>query len=264
MASQNRYGRLIEKIFLSHYKKGAKEISFKREEMIAQASRLKIALPKNLGDVIYSFRYRTALPEAIQRRAPEGKVWLIKAAGRGLYKFVAVKDVPLTPNPLLSETKILDATPGIVARYAMSDEQGLLAKIRYNRLIDIFTGVTSYSLQNHLRTTVPDVGQIETDELYIGVDSKGAHHIFPVQAKGGTDKLSMVQIEQDYSLCSHKFPGLICKPIAVQFIDQSLIALFSFEESLEGLKVGSEKHYRLVAKQDLTDEELNSYKLRIE
>jgi len=49
------------------------------------------------------------------------------------------------PNPLLSETKIPDATPGIIDMYALTDEQALLAKVRYNRLVDVFTGVTCYS-----------------------------------------------------------------------------------------------------------------------
>lgn len=52
--------------------------------------------------------------------------------------------------------------------------------------------------------------------------------MFPVQAKGGKDKLSIVQIEQDHALCAHKFPNL-CRPIAAQFIHQDLIALFDFE-----------------------------------
>ena len=68
---------------------------------------------------------------------------------------------------MLVETKIPDATPGVISRYAINDEQGLLAKLRYNRLIDIFTGLTCYSLQNHLRTTVPELGQVETDEIYL-------------------------------------------------------------------------------------------------
>ena len=61
---------------------------------------------------------------------------------------------------MLVQAKVPDATPGIVAQYALSDEQALLARVRYNRLIDIFTGVTCYSLQNHLRTTVIEMGQI--------------------------------------------------------------------------------------------------------
>ena len=45
-----------------------------------------------------------------------------------------------------------DSTPGVIS-YALSDEQSLLATVRYNRLIDVFTGLTCYSLQNHLRTS---------------------------------------------------------------------------------------------------------------
>ncbi len=59
---------------------------------------------------------------------------------------------------------------------SFTDEQALLATVRYNRLTDIFTGVTCYSLQNHLRTTVRGVGQVETDELYVGVDRLGKHY----------------------------------------------------------------------------------------
>ena len=54
---------------------------------------------------------------------------------------------------MLATTKIPDGTPSIVRKYSISDEQALLAIVRYNRLIDIFLGVTCYSLQNHLRTT---------------------------------------------------------------------------------------------------------------
>ncbi len=41
--------------------------------------------------------------------------------------------------------KVPDATPGLVTKYALDDEQGLLARLRYNRLIDIFTGLVCYS-----------------------------------------------------------------------------------------------------------------------
>ena len=44
----------------------------------------------------------------------------------------------------------------------------------------------SSALQNHLRTTVAGMGQVETDEIYVGVDRSGSHYVVPVQAKGGT------------------------------------------------------------------------------
>ncbi len=145
----------------------------------------------------------------------------------------------------------------------MNDEQALLAKVRYNRLIDIFTGLTCYSIQNHLRTTVPDMGQVETDEIYIGLDKRGVHYILPVQANGGSDKLGVVQIEQDFAVGSSKFPNLICKPIAAQFMANGAIALFEFELTEQGIAITTEKHYHLVGSDELSQEELEIYKTRI-
>ncbi len=260
MTDTSRYGQIIEHIFLSGHKEGATEVDFTRDEIESAAKALKIALPKNLGDVLYSFRYRRELPKSISDRAPEGKVWIIRPVGRAKYRFVAVSTAQVEPNELMSAIKVPDATPGLITRWALSDEQALLAKLRYNRLIDIFSGVTCYSLQNHLRTSVPAMGQVETDEVYIGVDRRGAQYVFPVQAKGGSDKLSIVQIEQDFAMCADKFPHLVCKPIAAQFVGDDLIALFDFEENPEqGVSIQSEKHYRLVPEGDLSDEEIRAY-----
>ena len=130
---------------------------------------------------------------------------------QGAYRFALIKTVNITPNINLAEIKIPDATPGIVEKYSQGDdEQALLAKFRYNRLIDIFSGATCYSLQNHLRTTVDGLGQVETDEIYVGIDRYGAHYVFPVQAKTKKDKIGIVQIEQDMALCEQRFPEPIC------------------------------------------------------
>ena len=115
------------------------------------------------------------------------------------------------PNAHLAVVKIPDSTPGIIAKYVLSSEQALLAKVRYNRLIDLFTGIVCYSLQNHLRTTVENLGQVETDEIYLGIDQSGLQYVIPVEAKGGADRPSVVQNEfQDLALCKEKFPDLNC------------------------------------------------------
>lgn len=258
----NRYAKILEAIFRKRFKPGATEIEFERAEFSQAADKLGIALPKNLGDVLYSFRYRTLLPKSITSKAPKGYEWIIRPAGKGKYKLVAVKQANISPSHVLAETKIPDATPGVIAKYSMNDEQSLLAKLRYNRLVDIFTSLTCYSLQNHLRTTLHDGSQIETDEIYIGLDKRGAHYVLPVQAKGGKDRIGVVQIEQDIEMCALKFPRLICRAIAAQFMEDNLIALFEFEESKEGIKVASEKHYRLVKPDELSPEELQSYSMR--
>jgi len=260
---QNRYTSIIERIFHSKYRAGIKQVTFQREDIVQAAEELKIKLPKNLGDVVYSFRYRVELPESIRSKAGKGQMWVIRPAGRAKYRFDLVPDKPLIPNSSLAVTKVPDSTPGIIAKYALSDEQALLAKVRYNRLVDIFTGVTCYSLQNHLRTTVPNMGQVETDELYVGVDKKGIHYVFPVQAKGGKDKLSIVQIEQDVAVCRTKFKSLICRALAAQFMQEDVIAMFEFEEGDDGLSITSEKHYKLVPPEEVTETDLATYQTRL-
>jgi hypothetical protein len=257
---RRRYAQIMERIFLSHYSEGARRVEFEREDIVRAAAELDIPLPKNLGDVVYSFRYRAELPKSIRSRAPEGETWIIRPAGKARYRFVTAPMASIRPNNLLAETKVPDSTPGVISMYALNDEQALLAKLRYNRLIDIFTGVSCYSLQSHLRTTVPELGQVETDEVYVGVDRHGAHYVFPVQAKGGADALNVVQIEQDIALCAAKFPDLACRPIGAQFMSGSVIALFEFADDGSRIVIVDEKHYRLVPPEELTSDDLARYR----
>ncbi len=170
----------------------------------------------------------------------------------------------IVPNSMVAETKVPESSTGVVGMYALNDAQVLLAKLRYNRLVDIFTGVISYSLQTHLRTTVPNFGEVETDEIYVGVDKRGAHHVFPVQARGRNDVISVLQIERDMALCKAKFPALVCRPIAAQLMADDLIALFELEESEQGIVISSERHYRLVPGEDVTEDDLKLYRRRQE
>ena len=256
----NRYVRIIERIFRAKYREGDLEVPFQRPDIERAAAKLKIQLPKNIGDLLYSFRFRTQLPSSILAKAPPGKSWIIRLVGKARYCFVANVLTTVSPRLDMAATKIPDATPGIIEKYALSDEQALLAKLRYNRMVDTFTGVTCYSLQSHLRTTAPGVGQVETDEIYIGVDRKGAQYVFPVQAKGGRDRQSVVQIEQDMAICASKFPHLICRPLAAQFMADEVIALFEFGTQGQQIAVLSEKHYKLVPPEEVTAEDLAAYR----
>jgi hypothetical protein len=263
MSKGKMYTPIIEAIFQAKYKKGAREVDFAREDIVRFAKKFKIAIPKNLGDLVYSFRYRKDMPAVIQSAAGEGETWIIQSAGRSKYCFVLEKHQSLLPNENLVVTKVPDSTPGVIAKYALSDEQALLAKLRYNRLVDIFTGVTCYSLQNHLRTSVSGIGQIETDEIYIGVDKKGAHYVIPVQAKGGRDRLNTQQIRQDIALCVEKFPSLVPRSLGAQFMPDGVIAMFEFEKTEDGVRIVSEKHYKLVPPDEVTEDDLRQYRDRL-
>ncbi len=261
----NRYSAIIGNIFNSHYRRGTKQFEFSRDEFVETARSLDIALPKNLGDTIYSFRFRTALPPDILSTAPKGMEWVIELAGRALYRFRLTKLANIVPNPSMIAIKIPDATPEIIVAYAFSDEQALLAKVRYNRLVDTFLGLTTYSLQNHLRTTVKAMGdsQIEIDEIYVGVNKHGEQFALPVQAKGGNDRLSVVQTSQDLACCREKFPGLTCRPISAQFMSDEVIAMFELALDGEDVKLVEEKHYRLVPADKIGVADLKLYSKRL-
>lgn len=259
-AAQNRYATLIEKIFFDHYTKGAKEFAFVRPEMKQAAKDLDIVLPDNLGDVLYSLRFRTPMPSKILDTQPAGYEWIIELAGRAKYLFRLAKKSRIVPNPSLATIRIPDSTPEIIAAYALDDEQALLAKVRYNRLIDIFLGLTTFSLQNHLRTTVKSIGQIEIDELYVGIDKFGCHYVIPVQAKGGTDQISIVQTTQDMRWCAGKFPTLRCRPISAQFVTSEQIALFELTVEDGEIRVVEERHYKLVPAAELDRKEVTAYR----
>jgi hypothetical protein len=255
----NLYRDIIESIFFKHYVQGATELPFEREEIVEAATSLGGKRPKNLGDVIYSLRYRVDFPERVAATAAEGTEWAIVGGGLAKYAFKQVPFHRLIPRTDLFSIKIPDATPEIIVSYALDDEQALLAKVRYNRLVDIFLGIATYSLQNHLRTSVKGVGQIEIDEVYVGVDRNGRHFIVPVQAKGGRDKHGVVQTLQDLQFCAEKYPSLICRCISAQFMANNRIAMFELTLQDETVKIVEEKHYQLVASSEITSEDLLRY-----
>jgi hypothetical protein len=259
---QNRYQAIIERVFRDHYVRNVAEFEFTRDEFVAIAISLKIVLPKNVGDVIYSFRYRNELPEAIRKTAAKDLEWIIEGAGRARYRFKQVRLNRIVPREELLTIKVPDATPEIIAAYALSDEQALLARVRYNRLIDIFLGITAFSLQNHLRTTVKNVGQIEIDEIYVGLDRDGRQFVVPVQAKGGNDRHGVVQTQQDIFCCAEKFPNLICRAVSAQFMTEERIALFELTVQSGDIKVVDERHYQLVPASSISSKDLQQYAQR--
>jgi hypothetical protein len=258
-----RYVQIIEAVFHRYWKKGKTEFAFERSELEQVCEQLGIKPPKNLGDVIYTFRYRKALPKSILETQPSDRAWLILGDGDAKYRFRLNKLTHIKPTNGLLVRKIPDATPEIISGYALTDEQALLAKVRYNRLIDIFLGVTAYSLQNHLRTKIPNYGQIEIDELYVGLDSRGAQYIVPVQAKGGSDILGVIQTIQDVTFCQteKRYANCIPRAVSAQFLTDDTIALFETTFDGDEVSIVRERHYKLTQSDAITASDLKQYKM---
>ena len=141
--SLNRYQALIEKVFFDHFEAGMTDFEFLREELEEGAATLGFDRVKNIGDVPYSFRYRNKLPGSILNTQSDGREWIIEGAGKGRYRFRLVRQTRIAPRTDKVIIDIPDATPEVIRAYALDDEQALLAIVRYNRLIDIFLGLTT-------------------------------------------------------------------------------------------------------------------------
>jgi hypothetical protein len=254
------YDLIIGQIWADHYREGEQTFEFTRREIVAAKDIHAPDLDLNPGDVVYTFRFRRPLPSHILATQPDGLEWIIEGAGRSVYRFRLVPATRIEPNPALATIGIPDATPELIRLYALDDEQALLAIVRYNRLIDTFLGLTTYSLQNHLRTTVKGIGQIEIDELYIGLDKRGCHYVIPVQAKGGKDQIGVVQTTQDIRYVEQKFPGLRCRAIAAQFMADDVVALFELTLQNDQVKVLEERHYKLMPADRIDRAAISSYR----
>jgi hypothetical protein len=106
------------------------------------------------------------------------------------------------------------------------------------------------------------MGQIEIDELYVGVSRNGQQFVIPVQAKGGSDQLSVVQTRQDLACCREKFPKLTCRCISAQFMTGDIIALFELALDDGDIGIVEERHYRLVPRDEITSADLEAYSAR--
>ncbi len=235
---------------------------FSRDEFVDVAKSLRIALPENLDDTIYSLPHRIALPREIAATASKGVQWRIEPAGKGVYRFRLGTLIRIVPRPDRIAIKIPDATPEIIASSGLSDEQELLAKVRYNRLVDIFLDIATFPLRNHLRTTASDVDQIDMGDIYGGVNRYGQQFVIPVQAKCATDQLGVTRTRQDIACYAEKFPRLTCRLVSAQFIASGAIALFELTLDGDDVKIVEEKHYRLVPLDEIGDQDLKSYSRR--
>ncbi len=187
----------------------------------------------------------------------------MKTKGRLLRKKLGYKSsAVIRPNPWLVTNRIFDETPRYVGGRGILDQARLLTVLRHNRLVNLFLGLSTYSHTINHRMLMRGIGQIEIDEVYVGVDRAGRQFVVPVQAKGGNDKLSAVQARQDIMCCASKFPALICRAISAQFMEGDLIALFELTLEDGMIKVADEAHYRLVPADQISREELKAYAQR--
>jgi hypothetical protein len=223
----------------------ADEVFFSTNDVRRTIADLEVEIG-NPFDIPYTYRTnRRDLPLSILQSGN----WSIEAvSGKGNYVFRRLSRSPYIDIPEdLATTEILDGTPGIVLKYQKSDEQALLARVRYNRLIDIFTGLAAFHLQGHFRTTV-NGSQVEIDDLYIGVDTEGNGYLLPIEAKSVGEHLGVSQITGMVKFARERYPTLPLRPIGlIVMLDESLMFLeFNTAEDSNEVRTERYKRYKLV------------------
>jgi hypothetical protein len=208
------------------------------------------ARTKNIPDIKYTYDARKDFPAAI---AATGH-WAIIGRGKGLYRFITLPqnnliripaDLPSVGPPL----RVQDTTPTLVNAVLGNDEQATMTRVRYNRTLDDFTGLTTYHVQGHERTTV-SAGQIEVDEVYVGAQSAmaTAGEVIPISAKGGNDYLSYTQALNLnlYAAEKQKYSGFGRRPIGVAKARDGAVYVLEFSTDLDIRQIRIVKHTRYV------------------
>ena len=65
---------------------------------------------------------------------------------------------------------------------------------------------------------------------------------------------------QDVRFAEQKYPGMRCRAIAAQFIDNGVVALFELTLQDGDVKVVDERHYKLVPHSDLDASAIRNYR----
>jgi hypothetical protein len=114
-AKASIYATVIERLFFRGYSPGVESVEFERADLAATAEQSGLNAAKNLGDLLYSFKYRWDLPDQIRQTAPEGREWRLVTAGRAGYRFMLGSAFRIIPDSAISPIEIFDAMPGIIA-----------------------------------------------------------------------------------------------------------------------------------------------------
>lgn len=241
------YDQVIIELFQSLYKKGATQLPFFKSDIERVATDLRLSI-RNLPDITYTYRSgRSPLPAEILKYG----YWAIDGAGKSKYVFVKMSRAPYFDLPEdMDRTSIPDATPQILLEYQSNDEQAMLARIRYNRLVDTFTGLTAYELQGHFRTTIAGLGQVEIDDLYLGVNEDGEWSVMPIEAKVGNELLGVVQIRALTLFARSRFPKLRIRPLGIKSLSDGSLLFVEFNDQTEFDAVAPRryKRYSLIRK----------------
>lgn len=228
----SQYDEVLLEVFRRHYREGVDYLKFRKDELAEVCRKYGITV-RNIPDIIYTYRVRRMLPAKILDTGH----WAIEPAGRGVYAFRLLRNPPRFEIPFgdYAPVDIYNAIPEVVEGLLRQDEQSLLTRLLYNRLVDIFTGLTCFHIQNHYRSFIAGKGEVELDALYVGVDKTGTLFVLPIEAKSQAESemIGRIQVSQMAKLVRQDFANLRRRILAAKALADGTIAMVEFDDREE-------------------------------
>jgi hypothetical protein len=205
---------------------------------------------RNIPDIKYTYDARRDFPAEIAKFGH----WAITGRGKGKYTFerISRNNLIRIPGDLeafqVKREVRKDQTPSAVAQVLGDDEQATMTRLRYNDLLSAFFGFSTHQVQGHERTNL-SCGQIEVDEVYVGIDGS-KKYIIPISGKGGDkDCLSYTQALNlsIYAQEKSRYRGYFGRPLGVakQSHGEIFVVEFNCVSRIHDLKIERVGAYRL-------------------
>jgi hypothetical protein len=250
------YGPILLRIFNARWRQGTPTVIFTLDDIRTAAEALALEI-RNPADLIYRMRSRTVLPKEILDKG----FYVLRPIGRGQYQFEKATST-IFETAETNPTEALDLTPLPVRRLlpermADMDEQAILTVVNYCKILDHFTGLTIYRLRNHVRKSVPGIGQAELDAIDVGVALRDDEMpvVFPIEAKAAADALNRVQVSNMVQFTHHYFAGMTVRPLAIKVDHDSVLHIMEFNVTTKAadLKIVKGASYALVLSETQRD-----------
>lgn len=147
---------------------------------------------KNMADIKYAYDARRDFPPELMQPYP--RTWLSVSKGKYILRrtkrknIIDLQSLKVPPPPI---EFVIDQAPSFTSSLMGTDEQAVLARVRYAGLLNQILGFQATTVQGHHRTSVA-YGQVEVDEVLAGLHGTTGI-IVPISGKGGQDKISWSQ-----------------------------------------------------------------------
>ena len=168
-------------------------ISFERTDILEICAKEFGKAPKNLGDIIYSLRYRLDYLSTYDYLLEKDYTWTLLSTGIGKYELSPLKKLRIPSLESEDIIYIKDNTPKHIHELRPLNDQSLLMKIIQNDILNEFLQDDLVFLQAHHKVNLQNWGQAEIDGI---LASNYSPHLYLVEVKGYTEVIAWPQMIQ--------------------------------------------------------------------